>query len=155
MWRRFNALLFTAVGVSADKHSIGRIYHFCIKFNLVSVHPTIRQEEGRKETRWRKWFYVREEVKSKFYANCRAYCPVCCYACILEQIMLHSKPINAHLLIYSARYYYPSPTYFVGRVSSVCIATRHGLDGPGIESRWGRNFPHLSRPALGLTQPPI
>jgi hypothetical protein len=27
----------------------------------------------------------------------------------------------------------------------------YGLDGPGIESRWGRGFPHLSRPALGPT----
>ena len=35
------------------------------------------------------------------------------------------------------------------------IATRYGLDGPGIESRWGRYFPHRSRPALGPTQPPI
>jgi hypothetical protein len=40
---------------------------------------------------------------------------------------------------------------FVGRVG---IATGYGLDGPGIESRWGSNFPHLSRPALGPTQPP-
>ena len=39
----------------------------------------------------------------------------------------------------------------VGRDSSVGIATRYGLDGPGIESRWGRP----SRPALGPTQPPI
>ena len=28
-------------------------------------------------------------------------------------------------------------------------------DGPGIESRWWRDFPHLSRPALGSTQPPV
>jgi hypothetical protein len=40
-------------------------------------------------------------------------------------------------------------------VSSVCIATNYGLDGPGIESRWGRDFPHLSKPALGPTQPPV
>ena len=33
--------------------------------------------------------------------------------------------------------------------SSVGIATRYGLDGPGIESLWGRDFPHPSRPALG------
>ena len=41
------------------------------------------------------------------------------------------------------------------RDSSVGIATRYGLDGPGIESRWGRDFPHPSRPSLGPTQPPI
>jgi hypothetical protein len=33
-------------------------------------------------------------------------------------------------------------------------ATAYGLDGPGIESLWGRNFPHLSRPVLRPTQPP-
>ena len=43
----------------------------------------------------------------------------------------------------------------VGRNSSVGIATSYGLDGPGIESRWGRDFPHLSRLALGPTQPPV
>ena len=32
---------------------------------------------------------------------------------------------------------------------------RYGLDGPGIESRWRRDFPHPSRPALGPTQPPV
>jgi hypothetical protein len=39
--------------------------------------------------------------------------------------------------------------------SSVDIATGYGMDGPGIESRLGRDFPHLSRPALGPTQPPV
>jgi hypothetical protein len=29
----------------------------------------------------------------------------------------------------------------------VGIATGYGLDGPGIESRWGTRFSHLSRPA--------
>jgi hypothetical protein len=40
----------------------------------------------------------------------------------------------------------------VDRDSSVGIATGYGLDGPGIESRWGRDFPCFS---LGSTQPPI
>jgi len=38
-----------------------------------------------------------------------------------------------------------------GPGSAVGVATGYGLDGPGIESRWGRDFPHLSRPALGPT----
>ena len=45
--------------------------------------------------------------------------------------------------------------YLVGRDGVVDIATRYGLDGPGIESRWGQDFPHTSRPALGPTQPPV
>jgi hypothetical protein len=42
-----------------------------------------------------------------------------------------------------------------GPGSSVGITTDYGLDGPEIESRWGRDFPHLSRPALAPTQPPV
>jgi hypothetical protein len=40
----------------------------------------------------------------------------------------------------------------VGRDSSVGIAATYGQEGPGIEYRRGRGFPHPSRPALG---PPI
>jgi len=43
----------------------------------------------------------------------------------------------------------------VGRRSSVGIATRYGPNGRGVESRWRRDFPHPSRPALGPTQPPV
>jgi hypothetical protein len=43
--------------------------------------------------------------------------------------------------------------FIVGRDGSVGTAIRYGLDGPGIESRWGLDFPHPSRPALGPTQP--
>jgi len=39
--------------------------------------------------------------------------------------------------------------------SAVSIAIGYRLDGPGIESQWGRNYLHPSRPALGPTQPPI
>jgi len=43
----------------------------------------------------------------------------------------------------------------VGRVGVVGIATRCGLNDPGIESRWVREFPHPSVSALGPTQPPV
>jgi hypothetical protein len=35
------------------------------------------------------------------------------------------------------------------------VATGYGLDNPGIESRWELDYPHLSRPALGPTQPSV
>jgi hypothetical protein len=45
--------------------------------------------------------------------------------------------------------------YHINRDGSVGIATRYGLEGPGIESRWGRDFPYLSRRAPMPTQPPV
>jgi hypothetical protein len=42
-----------------------------------------------------------------------------------------------------------------GPGSSVSIVNGYGLDGPGIESRWWRDIPHLSRPTLESTQPPV
>jgi hypothetical protein len=35
------------------------------------------------------------------------------------------------------------------------ITTGYGLDGPGIECWWRRDFPHLSRPGLWPAQPPV
>jgi len=48
--------------------------------------------------------------------------------------------------------YTPESSGSGGPCSVVGIATGYGLDGPGIECRWGRDFSHLSRPALGPTQ---
>ena len=35
------------------------------------------------------------------------------------------------------------------------MATSYGLEGPRIEPRWGRGFPHLFRPAPRPTQPSV
>jgi hypothetical protein len=42
-----------------------------------------------------------------------------------------------------------------GSGSVVGIATAYGLEDPGIESWWGRDFPHLPRPTLGPIQRPV
>ena len=51
-------------------------------------------------------------------------------------------------------YYYAMPGVIGGPGSSVGIATDYGLDGPGSNPGGDEIF-HPSRPALGLTQPPI
>ena len=45
--------------------------------------------------------------------------------------------------------------YLMARDSAIGIATVYGLHGTGIQSRWRRDFPHLSRPTLGPTQPSV
>jgi len=42
-----------------------------------------------------------------------------------------------------------------GPGSVVSIATAYGLGGPGFNPGGGRDLPHLSRPALRPTQPPV
>ena len=61
--------------------------------------------------------------------------------------------MHGHMNLKSDRYFYINYDHFCGLGSVVGIATVYGLDGPGVESRWGRDFPHLSRPALRPTQP--
>ena len=64
----------------------------------------------------------------------------------------YSVHLHCHLSIQFTFYW----LFHVGGPGSVVgIATGYWLDGPGIESRWERDFPHLSRPALGPTQPPV
>jgi hypothetical protein len=43
----------------------------------------------------------------------------------------------------------------MGRDIADGIATCYRLNGSGIEFRWGRDFPHPSFLALGLTQPSV
>jgi hypothetical protein len=59
-------------------------------------------------------------------------------------IKTHPNRIKSH----------PNPSE-VGREILVGIATRYRRGGPEIGSRWGRDLPQPSKPALGPTQPPV
>jgi hypothetical protein len=65
---------------------------------------------------------------------------------LLKTFFLNNQPDALIIQIYSV---------ISGPGNVVGIATAYEPDGPGIESRWGRDFPHLSRPALRPTQPPV
>jgi hypothetical protein len=62
--------------------------------------------------------------------------------------LVHNSVLITNLCFYSLDLQ-SHPIFCRGPGSVASIATGYGLDGPGIESRWGRDFPHLSRPALG------
>jgi hypothetical protein len=53
--------------------------------------------------------------------------------------------IGARDTVHYYYYYYYVKSIVSGPGSSVGIPTDFGLEGPGFESRWGRDFPHLSR----------
>jgi hypothetical protein len=60
--------------------------------------------------------------------------------------------LHVNILLISISLQHAAYICMVCRCSSVGIVNRYKLDGPGIESRWGRYFPHSSRPVLGPTQ---
>jgi len=60
--------------------------------------------------------------------------PSCSTTTTTENCYAEHLPLNNDL------YYLLTPSW---PGSSVGIATGYGLEGPGIESRWGRDFPHL------------
>jgi len=76
----------------------------------------------------------------------RNYHPTCL---ISQKSAEHTVPVYQIVRCYYYYYYCCGPGSIVG------ITTSYGLDDPEIESRWGRIFPHLSRPTLGPTQPPV
>jgi len=77
-----------------------------------------------------------------------------------ESIALKMAPMLVYLIflkpyMYSETILQLYYRYSCGSVSSVGTATELRAGRSGIESRWGRDFPHLSRPSLGPIQPPV
>ena len=75
--------------------------------------------------------------------------PVLCYIIFMKTSVFHAAVFSIHKGIS----YNLVSQEALGSI--VGIVTSYGMEGPGIESRWGRDFPHLSRPPLGPTQPPV
>jgi hypothetical protein len=69
--------------------------------------------------------------------------------------MVHIYYIKQYTQLFKEIEFYQILAVNGGPGSVVGITTGYGLEGPGIESRWRRDFPHLSRPALGPIQPPV
>jgi hypothetical protein len=66
--------------------------------------------------------------------------------------MLHTHPRAYYQILYNCT---TNSLNKIGPGNSVGKATGYGLDGPGIKSLWGRDFPHMSKPTLGPTRPPV
>jgi hypothetical protein len=93
---------------------------------------------------------------------------VCCVCCVLSGRGLCDELITRPEKSVPVLYTYISPPqglYIVYIYIYVCIygnrdsvagiANRYGLDGPGIEFIWWRDFLYQYKPALSSTQPPI
>jgi hypothetical protein len=80
------------------------------------------------------------------------------FSSVLEihfNIVFLSLPDISSQFLFEFAYHHATWLSHGGPGSSVGIVTDYGLDGPRFGSLWGRDFPNLSRPALGPTQPPV
>jgi hypothetical protein len=102
---------------------------------------------------------------SKQTNQCNAKCRDCVHSCSTAMYILSDTTrcsgilaINVIFTVSIARNISPYPRlpvfiyvyiYLFGPGSSAGIATGYAMDGPGIESWWGRDLSHTSRPVLG------
>jgi hypothetical protein len=89
---------------------------------------------------------------------CKCWWPVCTGCCSFVRYFVRSRTCNVSWLWHRCSSQLTLHARNIpngGPGISVGIATGYGLDGPGIESRWERDFSHTSRPAPGPTQPPV
>jgi hypothetical protein len=93
---------------------------------------------------------IRKSISISFVKT-YCYSDVCCLS-FVERFLCPFKNFVTHL---PPAIFTPLQPLGTGRDSSVSIAPGYGMDGPGIESQWGRDFSHLSRSAPRPTQPPV
>ena len=106
------------------------IFHIAFKKGLATSHETLLP-----------WTKLHGVIPTKLYSVNKW----------VECCLIFDTNVNSELKLHCLTYIYRH----MDRDSSVGTATCYGLDGLGIESRWGRDFPHPSRPFLEPTQAPI
>jgi hypothetical protein len=127
---------------SFETHKTSRIYCLVTQLRVL--------QERRNQINY--YQYIKTNVVN-FLLNLLRIKGLCMFRALLSRLQeaLHRR----HLVYCVSVTSYSSYVIKCGPGSSVGIATGFGLDGPGIEYRWGRDFSHTSRPALGPTQPPV
>jgi hypothetical protein len=78
----------------------------------------------------------------------------CCVQIFEFGVWIHREKFCYKNVRLSLFIFLPTPQQ-KSRTVFFCIATGYWLVGPVIESRWRRDFPHLSKPAVGPTLPPV
>jgi len=123
----------------------GGVVSLCrLKHWSASACITIRMDVLTSETRWA----LNNEIIKQVTSGWSVFIKFSLYF-MLAKLFSGLRAIYPFMII-------KCPYYILfGRDSSVGIATHHGLDGLGIESRRERDFLRPSRPALGPTQPPM
>jgi hypothetical protein len=81
--------------------------------------------------------------------SAQLYLQLCRWRCMTDEL-IYSWPKQGYKLFYG-----DTINLHLCMDHVVDIASRYGLDGPGIVFWWRRDFLHMSSLALGPTQPPI
>ena len=115
------------------------------------IHPNIIHPSTPRSPQWSHYvslLSLRNKIRAQCSVRRTERNSVTCQECDYSRLHFrHTLEVIFHMNIHEAQY------GICGPGSSVGIATGYGLRGsnPG----GGRDFPHLSRPALGPTQPPV
>jgi hypothetical protein len=104
-----------------------------------------RNEDLRKITSWNTWLYtmITERFLVKFFSILLTAFDMHFLKPKFQQFIPRIKWTRVTIMLIGT-------VCIIDQVTVVGTGTLYGLDGPGNESRWGRNFPHPSRPVLEL-----
>ena len=144
---------------SSNLHPLARSQAHRHKLGSINCHVSTSVRKKKYKDSWNLFLFVLSLCVGLELVISLEIVHVWCWPILHASLLSYPKHAVSHILCtFNVPYGGPGSSVGIatgGPGSSVGIATGYRLDGPGIESRWGRDFPHLSRPALGPTQPPV